>query len=630
LPAKTADLLGALGTLAGLAVIAALFYAVGNAHFAGYALDLGSIDMPRHRTVSFFAMIGVYGAAFAYLSASLIRRLSRRMRRIEIGDTEVLARWFLPLATLTAFAIPWNLRTFVLHGAPLADDDTAYHLSSQILASGRLVAESPPFKLFFDRAFLINDGRFFTQYFLGWPLLMAPGTLLGHPELMNPLYSALTVWPLFRILERIAGVRWARFGVLLWLTSPFLMFGAATLLSHTSCLMALTWGMYFVLRASDEHAPLWVHAAIAFFFGLAFWIRPLSAVGIVAFPVLWWARQQRQTRDALGRRAAYAVFGSVSAVMAAVFLWVNYAQNGSPFSVAYTEALRYAEANRFRFSLWLVPPSLDVPDLGVGHQATPGVAIFRLAFAGFGFPGPLVLALIGAGHRHGMVFAGSAVGFLATMAFTRSAGIDPFGPVHAAELMLPAVVLVVLAGARIESWERRLEDNGQVVMSWTLALALGLVLSSLVLYVPKRVQALEAMGQAVARPFETLRASKIDNAVIFAPRPFIAPCATGIARHYVYWRPISDPGLEDDVIWANHITTELDRGLMEARFPDRKGYVMLWQPKDCQPVFLPLERLGPDFPGGLIGGDPYISDLMLELRRAGVGLEARDKKPDEP
>jgi hypothetical protein len=608
-------LLQALGTLAALVLIVALFYAVGNAHFAGYALDLGSIDMPRRGTASFFAMIAVYGAAFAYLSASLIRRVGRRVRPMEAGETETLDRWFVPLATLTAFAIPWNLRIFVLHGAPLADDDAAYQLAAQILASGRLVAESPPFKLFFDRAFLINDGRFFTQYFLGWPLLLAPGILLGQPEVMNPLYSALTIWPLYKILERVAGIRWARFGVVLWLASPFLMFGAATLLSHTSCLMALTWGMYFVLRAGDEDAPPWVHAAIAFFFGLAFWIRPLSALGIAAFPVLWWARQQRERREA-HRRAAYAVFASVSVVMAGVFLGVNYAQSGSPFSVAYGEALRYAEANRYRFALWLEPPNIDVPDLGIGYQATPGVAIFRLAFTGFGFPGPLVLALIGAGHRKAKLFAGSALGFLATMVFTKSAGIDPFGPVHAAELMLPAVVLVILAGARIEAWEKRRKDDSQAVMSWTLALAIGLVLSSLALYVPKRVQALEAMGQGIARPFELLRTSKIDNAVIFAPRPFVPQCATGYARHYVYWRPISDPELKDDIIWANHITAELDRGLMEARFPDRTGYVMFWKADACRPVLLPLESVGSDFPGGFIGGDPDLSDLELETRDA--------------
>jgi hypothetical protein len=403
------------------------------------------------------------------------------------------------------------------------------------------------------------------------------------------------------------------------------MFGAATLLSHTSCLMALTWGLYFVLRASDEDAPLWVHAAIAFFFGLAFWIRPLSAVGIAAFPVMWWARQQWETRDGLGRRAAYAVFGSVSVVMAAVFLGVNHAQSGSPFGVAYVEALRYAEANRYRFALWLEPPNIHVPDLGIGYHATPGIAVFRLAFTGFGFPGPLLLALIGAGNRQGTVFAGSAVGFLATMVFTKSAGIDPFGPVHATELMLPAVALVVLAFARIEAWEGRRTENEQV-MSWTVALAIGLVLSSLALYVPKRVQALEAMGRGIERPFELLRTSKIDHAVIFAPRPFIARCATGLARHYVFWRPISDPELQDDVLWANHITTDLDRGLMEARFSDRKGYLMAWQPDRCQVAFLPLETVGPDFPGGFIGADSDISDLERELRQAGVRLEARGKE----
>lgn len=613
--AKSAEGRRALGAFAGLVVIVALFYAVGDAHYSGYALALGSPEMPYRTTVSFFALIGVYGAAFAYLSASLIRRTSQAARGVDVGDTGILRRWFVPLATLAAFAIPWNLRTFVLHGAPLTDDEAAYHLASQIVASGRVVAESPPFKLFFDRAFLINDGRFFTQYFLGWPLLMAPGTLLGKPELMNPLYSALTIWPLYQILVRVAGARWARLGVFLWLASPFLMFGAATLMSHTSCLMALTWGMYLVLRAGDEDAPLWLHGAVAFCFGIAFWVRPLSAIGIGAFPVMWWAWRQR---GAPGQASAYAVFASVGAVMAAVFLGVNYAQSGSVFSVAYSEALRYADANGYRFALWDSAPDVDVPNISVGEFHTPGVAIFRLAFTGFGFPGPLFLALIGAGHAQGALFAGSAIGFLATMLLTSSAGVDPFGPVHATELMLPAVVLVVLAFARIEAWERQRGESNSVAMSWTLALAVGLVLSNLVLYVPKRVQALERMGEGIARPFDTLRDSKIHNAVIFAPRPFIRRCATGFSGNYVFWRPISDPELRDDIIWANHITLKLDRGLMQAHFPDRTGYVMGWPRDSCQPVLLPLEAVGPGFPPGLVGGSKDVSDLDLALQQAGV------------
>ena len=105
-----------------------------------------------------------------------------------------------------------------------------------MLATGRLWADSHPLKEFFDRVFMINDGKFYGQYFIGWPALMVPGVWVGAVGYMNAVYSALTVPPLFGIARRMGGSSAARVALLLFLASPMLMVGAATEMSHPSCL----------------------------------------------------------------------------------------------------------------------------------------------------------------------------------------------------------------------------------------------------------------------------------------------------------------------------------------------------------------------------------------------------------
>src|SRR5262245_32136900 len=158
------------------------------------------------------------------------------------------SRLFLVWTSPAPFAIPLVLRLRILHNAPLTDDESAYRFAAELLASGRLWVPSPPLKLFFDQNFIINDGRMYAVYFLGWPALLVPGVWVGMPGLVNPLLSALTVLPLYRALHHFVGTAWARGGVLLFLASPFIQIAAATGLAHTACLMALTWSLWMYVR----------------------------------------------------------------------------------------------------------------------------------------------------------------------------------------------------------------------------------------------------------------------------------------------------------------------------------------------------------------------------------------------
>jgi hypothetical protein len=254
-------------------------------------VDLGSINWPVAGYVRFVGLWAIFAAGAAgFLALGLARVASFAGRGTSFTDkaSRRVDLYWIVLGSLAGLAIPLAVRVLLLRGGPLTDDESAYQFQAELLAGGRLWGLSPPLKLFFDRVFMINDGRLYAQYFLGWPALMVPGVWLGVPGMMNPVYSALTVPVLFLVTRRLTNSFWAKVGVLLYLSSPMLMVGAATELAHTSCIMVLAWMTWFVFRSRDEDAVCRSHAGVAFVFSVAFFNRPLSALEIGLPLLMWW------------------------------------------------------------------------------------------------------------------------------------------------------------------------------------------------------------------------------------------------------------------------------------------------------------------------------------------------------
>jgi len=592
--------------LVGAAVCLVAFHAFGRFALGGFLLDLGSITIPNVRYATFLLYWTSLGSTAALLlfvglfrTYGSIPPASRSFRSgVPLSDTQ----WIV-VGSLAAFALPAALRAFLLHGAPITDDESCYRFAAELLASGRLRAESPPMKLFFDNVFMINDGHLYPKYFLGWPALMVPGVWLGATGYMNSLWSALTVPPLFLVLRRLAGSSWARLGLIIYLLAPMLMVGAATELSHTSCLMALFWLAWCALRAEDQDAPPWLGAAAALCFSTAFFIRPGAALGIGAPLVGWWAWQQWQRRGS-SRTRAFAGFLVVGVTCAALFLIANRIQNGSFLTTAYARALEYARENHFRFSGWIDEAALGTEGFVFGRPlealmlTTTG--LLRLNYALFGWPCSFVFLPFAGTRRRAWLFWACAGGFTVLHFYQADPGIDTFGPLHHYELALPILVLTVLGvktlAERCAQWAGDLGALTLGVLAVCSLLAVALPGYDLV-----RLQTLGRIAENIRQPQAAVAAAALHRAVIFAPRPFIDQRSIAPTRHFVFWRPNNDPDLRRDVLWVNHINVQEDRALM-AQFPDRRGYVMIWDPARVR--FLPLETLQPgSVPDGLM--TPY-------------------------
>ncbi len=577
------------------AVVVLLVFAAFVHQFLGtYYWDLGSITAPAIRYAYFLLFWTVLGSLAALgLAVGFTRtaRISNVREVVRAGFEAPDWAWMWTSAGL-AFLLAVGLRRWVLHDSPLTDDESAYHFMAEVLASGRLTGPSPPMKLFFDRAFMVNDGRLYSQYFLGWPALLAPGVLVGVPGYMNAAYSAATIFPLFAVLRRIAGSTWAKLGLLLYLTSPMIMVAAATEMSHTSCLLALVTLVWAVLRASEDGASGWVHALVAVAFGLAFFIRPISALGVGLPALVAWGTSA--ARLPAGRRLPTLLWFLVPAlVLAALFLGANAAQNGSAFKTAYQRYLEYSAENGYRFSH---PGNSVLQSPAVISFANAAVAAVRLHFAAFGWP--LLLFVPLAGGRGAVLFQASLALFFATNVVARDAGVDTFGPVHYFEALLPLIALTVLGARRTSQMSSRVGPEWDRLPAAACA---ALIAVGLIAYTPLRLLSVERIGRNIAAPFEKVRELGITNAVIFAPRPFVDQRPIVPTRHFVFWRPNNAPDLRNRILWVNHVTISKDKELMR-NFPDRKGYVMTYG--HFRGVrFLELSGLAADaLPPGRIGG----------------------------
>lgn len=575
--------------IAGAVFAIGLFRLVGLYFAHDFVLDLGSVGYPAPRYAAFLMTWCAFGTFAAALLTFGMAQLALRQGAADrfAHDWQAASdRRFVTSAALFALALALGVSLGVLRGARLTDDEPAYLFMSELLASGRLSAPSHAMKVFFDNAFMINDGRLYAKYFIGWPLLLAPGTAIGLPQLMNPLYFALTVPALYAILKHYVSVAWARAGVVLMISAPMLVVGAATRLSHTSCMCVLAWVWVFLLRATRAEARLQDHFGFAALCALACFIRPNSALGIALPLAIAWLiglRQQPGSR----RVAALAAMALTAALAIGVLLLVNQAQTGDPFKIAYARSTEYDAEIGHRYAAFDANYAHTQFEDPLRALAMSGVGLLRLNFDLLGWSIGLLPVVLALGLRRARLpFAMLASFVLINLPMT-DAGIDTFGPVHYFEVALPLLVLCVLGFERTgEALQTVAGGAGRV---WLPSAFAALIVCGWLGYFPVRAQALVRMTQDILTPEEAASDANLHRAVVFVPRPWGAMCRGAPTQNFAFFRPNNDPDLKNDVLWVNNLSLTENRKFMQ-HFPDRQGYVLLRR-RDCTAKLLPLAKV---------------------------------------
>lgn len=536
--------------------------------------DLVQLSAGQGRLLGAYLLFG--GAAALALAWAFQRHLAVTDNQWAVRLTGGSDRSWVVLVSLLAVLMAVLYRGLVLQATPLVDDEGVYRFSAQILAQGRLYLPGDPDRAFFEHTLVVNGDKVFSQYFLGWPALMVPFLLLGIEGHANAVYFALSMPPIFWILRQLCGSGWARLGIVLALLSPILSISAATLLSHSSCVLALSYFLWFALRCQERDAHWSWHAGMALAFSAAFFIRPLSALGIGLPWLLYWVLDlKKKTRS--GR--TFWAFAIPSLMVAMLFFGANQAMNGHPLKTAYGSFQDHTHGDGP-----VAPLERELAMVSPGHSLSIVAAAFqRLNFAALGWPTSwLFVFLAGRGRNQALLLA-SLGSFFAANLFTIMVGVDGYGPMHYLELVLPMLLLTVLGLKRMTELAAPLG-----MKSLPLALTLGSTLVTILGYLPYQIWTLRKLTE-IEQQARILPDELKTPAVIFVVPPWEKRgCGPAVLKSWVHYWPMYDPDLQNDVLWLAHVEPEKNRELARRRFPDREAYVALWLP-ECRRVFLPVD-----------------------------------------
>lgn len=245
-------------------------------------------------------------------------------------------RVFLLLVSSAGFALAAAAAWYCFNRQPQSIDEMAQLWHARMLLAGHLSIPSARHPEFFSIMNVIDaGGKWYSQFPIGGPLVLAAGLAVGAVWLVNPLLIAFTIRNVYRFLQRTYGELFARGAVLLLLVAPFFIFMGASEQNHVAALALATlaiaalpaWVAAGSRRTAYAQAAL-VGAAIG---GMAT-VRPLDALAVAAACGVF---QLTVVVRAPRRWTELAVQALAGAIPFAVLLWANTRTNGAPLRFGY-------------------------------------------------------------------------------------------------------------------------------------------------------------------------------------------------------------------------------------------------------------------------------------------------------
>jgi hypothetical protein len=256
--------------------------------------------------------IGIVGVLVAI---PVLLHVSRR--RIPLG---AFSRWAaagerhpsvsVGVLAVVSFATTVAIAYYVHGPYPHISDGFGYYFQAKIFAGAALFAPAPPLPEFFQFEWVaVHEGRWFSIFPPGWPLLLAAGIKLGAPALVNPFLGSLCVIVIFHLARALFGLRQALLCALFCCLSPFFLFMSSEFMSHTAALLFTSLSTLSVVKAAARRSGMTLFVGAGAAAGMAFLIRPLDALAIWAAQMaygLWTNRSRRMVVGTLVSAVALA------------------------------------------------------------------------------------------------------------------------------------------------------------------------------------------------------------------------------------------------------------------------------------------------------------------------------------
>lgn len=196
------------------------------------------------------------------------------------------SRNFQALICTTCLACALLIQSLLFDNIPHVTDAISHDFQARLMMLGKVVAPRPPcHEAFFqDHLIMTADGKWFSKYTPGHPVVLFLGYLFRAPALPVPLCHMFSALLIYRLTRRFFDDPTARSVTLLYSISPIAMLLSGSFMSHTSFLcmvLAGTWGLVntydsMTLGASSRKQLFWGFFA-GFFWGWALITRPQDA-----------------------------------------------------------------------------------------------------------------------------------------------------------------------------------------------------------------------------------------------------------------------------------------------------------------------------------------------------------------
>jgi hypothetical protein len=250
---------------------------------------------------------------------------------------------------------------FVFHHVPHIHDTVAQMFQARLFAQGKLYIPSPPLPQFFDVLHIINNGRWYSQYPPGHPLILALGVLISAPWIINPVLGGLTVVVIYFLGKEIYDEATARLATVLAALSPFLVFMSSEFMNHSSALLFAALFLLFFARTSKgtllgvvspgttqgrrTPAAIGYPLLAGLALGMVMMIRPLTAL-MIALPFALEAAY-RFLGDPKRNLIRFGLVFAGGALMVALLFGYNYLTNGNPLLFGYV--VKYGRGHEIGF-----------------------------------------------------------------------------------------------------------------------------------------------------------------------------------------------------------------------------------------------------------------------------------------
>jgi hypothetical protein len=331
-----------------------------------------------------------YGGLVVALLWAIANRWGAALDRVSDGAARAVMRvpstTFAAGASVAALLLGVAVSIYCYAGRGFSGDEMAMTWHARMLVAGHLAIPPTAHPEFFNAVSVLErDGRWFSQYPIGGPALIALGLAARAVWLVGPLLLGLATWQLYRFARRAFGESTARAATLLFVLSPFVLVLGATQMNHTPA-MAFTLLALAELAAWDEsgtRARLPHAALLGVAVGCVALVRPLDAA-LVAVPIGVF-QLVRALRDP-SRWSSIVVQCAAGALPVGILLWANARTTGAPLLFAYDAAHGPAHALGFH-----------VDPTGAPHTPVRGlvyVSGYLMRFDRFLFEWPLPALLV--------------------------------------------------------------------------------------------------------------------------------------------------------------------------------------------------------------------------------------------